>query len=131
MKEFDVNDMELGNLIFGNSRGLYHVEPRMEYQDTFCKFLRRIGCDFEGCSKDGEEIDNDVFTLRPYYWGEDEEKADLPNFIYKPANIKISWYKYPMRDAYCNQNVSIKTFKAILKECEKVIENERRKKPVR
>ena len=116
-------EMELGNLVFGHSRGLYHVEPREKYQDIFCKFLEAIGCDNYGYSDSGEDIDNDTFTLRPYYWGEDEEYAELPNFVYKPNGLEIRWYKYPMRDAYSNMDVDIKTFKNILKKCEKAMKN--------
>ena len=111
MKKAMLEDMELGNLMFGNSRGTYHVEPRMEYQDAFCDFLYRNGWDGHVIRRDGSdgEYENDTFIIRAYYWGEDEAIAEL------------SWYKYPMRDAYSNQDVGIDEFKKILAECEKSI----------
>lgn len=121
MKKFEnISEMELGNLFFGNSHGLYHVEPRKEYQDVFVEFLYSINCDFYGHNDDGSDfIDNDTFTLRPYYWGEDECIAELPNFVYKPTGLEIKWYKYPMRDAYSNMDVDIEQFKEIIDHCTK------------
>lgn len=125
MKKAMLEDMELGNLMFGNSRGTYHVEPREEYQDAFCEFLYANGWDSHAIRGDGYdaayEFENDTFIVRAYYWGEDEDIAELPNFVYKPTGLEISWYKYPMRDAYSNQDVSIDEFKKILAECEKSI----------
>ena len=117
MKKAVMEDMELGNLMFGNSRGEYAVEPREEYQEAFARFLDKLGFDYHGHDERGNGMDNAVFTIRPYYWGEDESIAELPNFVYKPTGLEISWYKYPMRDAYSNQDVSMKDFEAILKDC--------------
>lgn len=119
MKKTEFGDMELGNLMFGNSRGEYLVEPREEYQDIFCDFLHKNGWDSHAIFGDGrDEYENDTFIIRPYYWGEDEEIAELPNFVYKPTGLEIRWYKYPMRDAYSNQDVSVAEFAQILAKCE-------------
>lgn len=123
MKEATIDDMELGNLIFGNSRGVYKVAPREVYQDAFCDFLHANGWDSYAIRGDGfeaqYEYENDVFIIRAYYWGEDEEKAALPNFVYKPTGLEISWYKYPMRDAYSNQDVRVEDLVKILEDCER------------
>ena len=105
-------DMEMGNLIFGHSYGEYCIEPREAYQDIFCKFLDSCGFDFYG-----EHYENDMFIMRPYYWGEDEDQMALPNFVYKPTGFEIRWYKYPMRDAYCNQDIDINTFRDMIYNC--------------
>lgn len=119
MKEANINDIELGNLLFGNSRGNFVVE-RDEWQDPFVDFLYRNGFDMYGYYEESERcFENNVFVIRPYYWGEDEEIADLPNFEFKPTGFTITWYKYPMRDAYASHNISTKEFMRILKECEK------------
>ena len=121
MKQAKLEDMELGNLMFGNSRGIYHVSPREIYQDIFCDFLKRNGFDYYGYRDVDHadwEFETDKFIIRPYYWGEDEDLADLPNFVYKPTGLEISWYKYPMRDAYSNQDVSPEAFKEILEDCD-------------
>lgn len=118
MKKANLNDMELGNLLFGNSRGVYLVEPREDYQDAFCKFLEHNGFDYYGIHGKERTFENDTFVVRAYYWGEDEDIAALPNFVYKPTGLEIKWYKYPMRDAYSNQDIDIETFKTILTICE-------------
>lgn len=121
MKRATLEDMELGNMMFGNSRGMYHVEPRKDYQDEFVDFLYDNGWDGHAIRGDGfdasYEWENDTFIVRAYYWGEDEAKAELPNFVYKPTGLEINWYKYPMRDAYSNQDVSVEDFKQILVKC--------------
>lgn len=120
MKKATVEDFELGNLLFGNSRGEYLIEDREEYQEVFCKFLRRNGFDFEGWHDNGEDkYENDTFIIRPYYWGEDEDIADLPNFVYKPTGFEIRWYKYPMRNAFANQDIGLKEFEKIMRDCDK------------
>ena len=126
MKLATVDDMELGNLMFGNSRGEYAVVPRMEYQEAFCEFLESIGCDGYGWNHRiaGNKTETDMFIVRPYYWGEDVSEAALPNFVYKPTGLEIRWYKYPMRDAYSNQDVSVDDFKAILAKCRESIKGD-------
>ena len=127
MKLATFEDMELGNMMFGNSRGKYAVEPREEYQDIFCDFLESIGCDMRGWSRiiAGNMTETDKFIVRPYYWGEDDAEAERPNFLYKPTGLEIRWYKYPMRDAYSNQDVSIVEFAKILEDCRKSMEEAR------
>lgn len=43
-------------------------------------------------SNTGNNFKNDTFEVRAYYWGDDDEEYNKPNFKYK--NIEISWYKY-------------------------------------
>lgn len=127
MEKATIKNMELGNLIFGNSRGDY-VLDRETFQDTFHEFLETIGFSIYGhpeteelCEKldyDGL-FENDVFIIRPYYWGDDDEEAEKPNFVYKPGNVEISWYKYALRDAYCSHDLTIEQFKSMLDDCAK------------
>ena len=123
MKKASIQDMELGNLLFGNSRGKY-VVPRDPWQDIFAEFLLNNGFDGYGFRDSQREYENNTFILRPYYWGEDEEIQALPNFVYKPENITISWYKYPMRDAYCSHNISTAKFREIIAKCHASIRND-------
>ena len=43
----------------------------------------------------GAEYTNNVFTVRAYYWGDDEELVNLPNFEYD--GLECYWYKYATR----------------------------------
>lgn len=131
-------ELEIGNLLFGNSRGEYPI-PRGEWQAEFWKFLEECGFDSYGNieketleanlktiysdvnNKDYEEhthyFENDIFKLMPYYWGDADNICAMPNFIYKPCGFELSWYKYPLRDAWSNQNITLEEFKEILNKC--------------
>lgn len=130
MQKATLESMELGNIVFGNSRGNYSIVPRADYEDMFYNnFLIKIGADAYGHPdnfkifglRNSDELaefyDNDIFVMRPYYWGDDEALMVKPNFEFKPKHITISWYKYPMRDAYCNQDLTLDEFDTMLAEC--------------
>ena len=121
--------MELGNMLLGNSRGEFEIEDRMTWQQTLIDFLDKIiGIDYNGNFYTKDEslkkyytkrggFENDIFSINPYYWGNDEEIMDQPNFVYKPTGFEIQWYKYPMRDSYMNKNITIEVFVSILVKC--------------
>lgn len=102
------------------------IIPR-EFEDLFIAFLEIIGCDNYGKWEDYKKpyadektntvIDNETFTLRPYYWGDDEEVIHLPNFVYKPDNLYISWYKYPFRGAFSSAPINEAYLKKIIRHC--------------
>lgn len=145
--DFPQRDMELGNLLFGNSRG-ENAMQRGQWEDAFAEFLDFCGFDSYGHIEDdslekyvktaygeitkitenGESyvehthyFDNDVFLVLPYFWGDSESIADLPNFVFKPTKFEIKWYKYPLRDAYCNKVITFDEFKEMLEQCKKSI----------
>lgn len=127
--EYIALEMELGNLLFGNSRGNYPLE-RGRWQETFCEFLDEIGLDGYGYIDDEKlkeyetdrgGFENDVFLVNPYYWGEDEDIMEEPNFIYKPTGYEIDWYKYPLRDSYANKELTFEEFKEVLNKCKESI----------
>lgn len=119
--------MEIGNMIWGHSRGTYEV-PRGQWQNRFGQFLDRIGCDGYGHVDQNNPYINDrggitteMFTINPYWWGDDDniEECEKPNFIYNPTGFTLSWYKYPLRDSYSNQELTYKEFDDMLKDCER------------
>ena len=130
MKRATVEDMELGNLMFGNSRGEYVIERDGVIDLMFTLFLKVNGFDGYGyLLKNGKSewgYENDVFAVRPYYWGDDPDEATKPNFEYKPTGLAINWYKYPMRDAYINRDINMHEFREILETCEKSMKGEKK-----
>jgi len=60
-------------------------------------------------------VDNEVFVIRPYDWKEPSNNDW--NFWHKPSGLKISWYKYPLRSAESNMEISHEQFYAVLKDC--------------
>lgn len=41
----------------------------------------------------------------------------IVNFWYKPTNLKITWYKYPLRDSYSNQEITAEYMGYVMKKC--------------
>jgi len=52
--------MELGNLIFGNSRGEYPFPRGEGYEEIFYNLVKIAG----------EKYENETFMIFPYYWGD-------------------------------------------------------------
>jgi hypothetical protein len=117
--------MELGNLMFGNSRGQFPLE-RGRWQDKFCELTEELELVNEGYVN---EFENEVFRLFAYWWGdctcgvgEDEPCADScnlvrPNFVHKPTGYEIQWYKYPLRDSYANREITWESFCGVVEDC--------------
>ena len=121
------DNVELMYLITGHVPEMFSID-REALQDIFCDFLHDIGFDHKGhptnraliktkYTDDYRTADNELFTIRPYYWGDDESIYNLPNFVYKPENIEIKWYKYPLRSGTCNIDLDADKMKGILNEC--------------
>ena len=49
----------------------------------------------------GEKYSNPVFSVNAYYWGDDEELEEVPNFEWGP--IRVYWYKY------CDRGMTVYT----------------------
>ena len=116
--------MELGNMFFGNSRGEYEIDR--SFQSRFCEVLHRLGVDDHGVANREEDMNDmggittDSYIIRPYYWGDELEQAKLPNFEFPSLDLKIKWYKYPLRDSYSNRPFT----EEIMEELEKFSEKE-------
>lgn len=125
--------MELGNLLFGHSRGKYQVS-RDDWEKKFAELLDTYGLEYHGHVvnkllyrksdtvriNDRGGIRTKKFEINPYYWGDDESEMYIPNFIYYPKEIYISWYKWPFRDAYINQDITYEEFCEIIDDCKEV-----------
>lgn len=133
-RDYDDSNMpELGNLLFGNSRGEYPITERGHWQDLFIKYFVDTGY-FDGYGfylNDNQEhktdrggYESNVFILNPYYWGEDDGIAELPNFVYKPNGLEIQWYKYPFRDSYTNHTISLERAEKIFARCLEDLQNQ-------
>lgn len=125
--------MELGNLLFGHSRGKYQVS-RDNWENKFAELLDTYELEYHGCVankrlyrhsdtvliNDRGGIRTKKFEINPYYWGFDDTEIYIPNFIYFPKDYHISWYKYPLRDAYTNQDITFEEFCEIIDDCKEV-----------
>jgi hypothetical protein len=130
---------ELGNLMFGNSRGNYHIDRSIYgplWNDIFSKLnFSRGGYDGKvyknnvSYDEGVEKFENDVFIMRVYFWGDDEEIEALPNFLHKKSGLEIQWYKYPLRDSYSNVKLTPEKFTEILQDCKRSMPDEIYNKP--
>lgn len=121
--------MELGNLIFGNSRGACKVPREDKWEKRIEKFFEYFALDWYGYPvvgrhkpgiriNDRGSITTSKFEINPYYWGDDEEECAKPNFLYYKGNFELRWYKYPLRDAYANKDLTYEQFDEMLTDCE-------------
>lgn len=80
--------------------------------------------DKENCvEKYGIEIDNNVFSMHPYCWCEEEECEycqginPSPNFLHKESGLSVHWYKYIGRSMEISGNVNVEKILDIIREC--------------
>ena len=108
--------MELGNMLFGNSRGDFAVDRGLT--DLFVDALNRAGFDADGfrhewtSDREAPTPYNEQatathhFVIQPYV-DDDLENATLcPNFLDRVTGLKLRWYKHPLRDSYANYDLT-------------------------
>lgn len=124
-------EQEIGQFLAGVPFSRYELPRDEKYQDVFQLWLNSLGFDDYGDWVDSKLIPfidkngrfhNGTFAIMPYYWGDDEKIAAIPNFIYFPENIQIFWYKYPFRGATISENLSPEEFREMLKKCSASLE---------
>ena len=117
----------------------HHAVPRDWREDVFGAMLKAVGCSIYGYPEENSPlvsaevhyaeddetrhfvIDTPLLTLRPYYWGDCRAIRRLPNFVYKPWSLEISWYKWPMRDAYANISLSDSDWRLMCETVERAV----------
>lgn len=117
MSQYD--NIELGNLMFGHSRGQYKFPDReIAGSDEWVALCAALGVDSYGhAGKDNSFVtecggyDDGEICVNPYYWGDVEAEAAKPNFLDRKIGLEIRWYKYPFRDAYMNWKMSAEELK--------------------
>jgi hypothetical protein len=70
-----------------------------------------------GFTNGGKDFSNDIFEHHPYSWDDSEGMINNCHFCHKPSGFKIQWYKYPLRGANCNMNITDSQFVDILYDC--------------
>lgn len=90
--------MELGNLCFGNSRGEFEIPRGAGYEGILERLLRKINPN----NLRGDEFENHVFEVFPYYWGdctcgfddiefEEPHSPDCYQSALRNEKIKAGW----------------------------------------
>jgi hypothetical protein len=199
--------MELGNIVFGNSRGEYPIERDEGFEKELYRLFEAVSPERDNSWREyGVRFENDIFSVFPYYWGDCtcgydlkegefsdtvwhteacyqveyakvnhynlwnnhdewieryvkplyqkfgfetesenwwhgcsvrctcdyEQKWEVflsanshdencpivkPNFLFKPTGFSIKWYKYPLRDSYMSQKITLDEFRKIVSKC--------------
>jgi hypothetical protein len=103
--------------IKANKESIKYIVDR-SFQDIFCNTLTVLGFTIYASPDDGNSIviNKKVngyicgdYIIRPY-----SDYSDLPNFEHVPSGFKMSWYKYPLRSAEANQDLSFVEFMRVL-----------------
>jgi hypothetical protein len=73
----------------------------------------------------GNEYHNDTFSVSAYYWGEDENEQNRPNFRYK--DFKAHWYKHAHRGLFvdCPHEVDAEFLSEMLNDCLESLYNDK------
>lgn len=124
--------MEIGNRLFGNSRGDFAVDRGL--QDLFIDALERAGFDGYGFRRTWESeapapapynaqaTATHHFVIQPYVHDDLDNATLAPNFLDRVTGLKLRWYKYPLRDSYANYELTeemlVPILERLVEECQ-------------
>lgn len=91
-----------------NENNMQHSVNRKVWQVLWDAIIAKFGIGNNG------QFINDIFECYPYRW---DEGTNNYHFHHKPSGLKIRWYKYPLREAYCNMDIDDSKFVDILYDC--------------
>ena len=115
--------MELGNAMFGHSRGVHHIERGVGFENEISRLFRlAFPKSDDWAISYGVEFKNDVWECHPYCWCDNEDcpqcgTGEQANFKHYPSGLEICWYKYPLRDAYSNMPITLRKFCDVIDDC--------------
>lgn len=65
----------------------------------------------------GLDFENDTFEIKCYRYDAEDDDVNDYHFYHKPSGLKISWYKYPLRDPMSNMEITHEQFLTVLRDC--------------
>ena len=118
-----MKDLELGQMLFGNPTEEFPV-PRQSWMSGPFQILMDAITEKTGEKDYGytPNFSNDFFTIRSYYWGDDEDEMEKPNFEIPSENFSLTWYKYPFRGSYSSEKLTPKRWNDLIQKCIKSLE---------
>lgn len=100
----------------------HQPQPNIELQDFVEQGLRYLGTVIahkynqgNPCGNEGGFFQNEVFSMRSFYWGDDEAVASLPNF--KCGEFEATWYKYLGRSSTQSDSLTFEQWQDIFTKC--------------
>lgn len=124
----DSEDTSGLNIQFNFHHGAFGGEND-DLVEAIIRAIAKTHPNYEGAwaEKYGSHVDNEWFMMHPYCWCEKEdcpwcrEEDALPNFHYKPLDLKVYWYKYIGRDMNYNKELTIQECADMLQNCIKTL----------
>lgn len=116
--------MEIGNRLFGNSRGDFPVDRSLE--GIFIAALKKAGFDRHGFCRtwksdtpapvpyNEQATATHHFVIQPYVEDDMANAVLVPNFLDRTTGLKLRWYKHPLRDSYANYELTEEMLAPIL-----------------
>ena len=120
---------ELGQAVFGCPTSQYdcpeYIEAGLKHlNDELCRIMwNKNQKEYQSpFGNYANEYKNDTFEVRSYYWGDNEDKAVLPNF--QCGDFEVRWYKYLGRGMSMNKSLDANEFFDIIDRCIKSVRRE-------
>lgn len=124
-----------------------HSLDRDLYERIFSDYFERMGFISDHGWNDSfyAGFENNTFYIKSYHWegctcevsgqkgidcmtSPDQHDWECllykPNFIFKPDNFMLSWYKHPLRSNRCNQDKTVDQFRNMMEQCLQSIKGE-------
>lgn len=92
-----------------------------EQKDFLSKGLASLGLAVKSLAggnpteNNSSQYSNNVFSIKAFYWGEEQIQTKEPNFKYE--DLEIRWYKYLPRSLEVNRVVSESEWLSIVTKC--------------
>ena len=90
----------------------YHVNRKV-WQILWDAIMTPFGF----CHSGRGEFQNETFEYYPYVWDDNIGLINTYHFRHIPSGFTIEWYKYPLRGAMCNMNITDDQFVDVLYDC--------------
>ena len=107
---YSKKENKMKTVISNQAKEQYEID-KIKWEDVFTRFF--IVSDINVVSS----YSTDEFVFTPYYWGDNEKNATKPKIYVNKLDLSITWYKYPMKDAYSNKEIS----RSLLEDAFKII----------
>lgn len=104
---------------------LIHLVPRESWMDGLFTTLIDAISEKTKINNFGytPDFSNDYFIIRSYYWGDDEEEMEKPNFEISSENFSLIWYKYPFRGSYATEKLTPQRWNDLIQKCMNSLRN--------
>lgn len=97
---------------------MFPIPDRMAFSEISRSLFDALNIDNYGA-----HYENDVFYMHPYCWCESDtcpqcvEPPSKFNLYHKASGFGLTWYKYHLRSAETNQEITLERYQEIIDDC--------------